>query len=632
MKSIWEINLGGDLFNGLENVLGGLNGLERQAGEVETSLNNAFDGNVVDSWGSKVWGARQVWQGFSDIFNQINAGQTEFLSFDKAAHELKSIADVSEEVMDKIKSNSLSAAWNFGGDAEGHLKTYQVLLSKLGPELADKPEILKSMGDNAALLSKVMEGDAVGAANLLSAAMNQYEVSIENPEEALAAMNEMMNQMQAGANAGSAELPELKNGIEAVGSTAKSAGLSFAEMNAALQLMDKAGRSGAEGGTTLRNALAIMTQDARTMSPQLQKLLSGEGVDINVLSDKTLTFSQRLRELSKIKNDGALVEEMFGRGNMAAGQYMLNNIGILDEYTASIIENKDAAIKSANENMSAWTEKLDRMGQGWKNFKISFWDVMEPVIPLTQGVGGALETILGIAPGLQAMGTIWKEWQIGLKLVSFWENVVTVATVAWTVATELLSMAFGTLPIGWIMLGIGAVVGSVVLAWNKFEGFRKAVFAIWESIKTVFVNIGKFIGGLFGMDVGEYESVGEAWGKGAAKGAESFKNSKKEKESKQVPEEQETTPTLTAQTEINKPLVPNPNPTNSGAKPSALDSSKGSDAKQGGRNVAVQINNLVGKIEIHTNNLREGVANAKRQVADGLLAAVSDFETGIAQQ
>lgn len=104
------------------------------------------------------------------------------------------------------------------------------------------------------------------------------------------------------------------------------------------------------------------------------------------------------------------------------------------------------------------------------------------------------------------------------------------ATTILTVATQALNAVFLASPIGWIVGGMMVIGGAVVWAWNKFEGFRKIVFGVWESVKTIFSSIGKFFGKLFGMDVGEYESVGEAWGKGVARGAESFQASKAKKD------------------------------------------------------------------------------------------------------
>jgi hypothetical protein len=58
-------------------------------------------------------------------------------------------------------------------------------------------------------------------------------------------------------------------------------------------------------------------------------------------------------------------------------------------------------------------------------------------------------------------------------------------------------------PIGLIIAGIAALVGGIIWAWNKFEGFRRVVLGLWESFKQVFTNIGNFFKKIF-------EPIGEA--------------------------------------------------------------------------------------------------------------------------
>lgn len=72
-----------------------------------------------------------------------------------------------------------------------------------------------------------MGNDATAAAGVLTTAMNQYGVSLENPFEASRRMGEMMNIMAAAGRAGSAELPAISAALEQCGMAAKSANNSF---------------------------------------------------------------------------------------------------------------------------------------------------------------------------------------------------------------------------------------------------------------------------------------------------------------------------------------------------------------------------------------------------------------------
>lgn len=52
-----------------------------------------------------------------------------------------------------------------------------------------------------------------------------------------------------------------------------------------------------------------------------------------------------------------------------------------------------------------------------------------------------------------------------------------------------LSVALFTTPIGWIILGVLAIVAVLILLWMKCAWFRDAVHAVWEAIKAAFFAV-----------------------------------------------------------------------------------------------------------------------------------------------
>ncbi|MDP4117582.1 MAG: hypothetical protein Q8873_00115 [Bacillota bacterium] len=118
----------------------------------------------------------------------------------------------------------------------------------------------------------------------------------------------------------------------------------------------------------------------------------------------------------------------------------------------------------------------------------------------------------GILVALYAKDAIAK----GVMATATWIQVT--ATAALTAGQWLLNAAFLASPIGWIVLGIGLIVGAFILLWNKCEPFRNFFLGMWDAFKAKldefgggfkgFVNliisdvnglIGKFIGGINGM-------------------------------------------------------------------------------------------------------------------------------------
>lgn len=83
---------------------------------------------------------------------------------------------------------------------------------------------------------------------------------------------------------------------------------------------------------------------------------------------------------------------------------------------------------------------------------------------------------------------------IGTLAVVF--GTITIATQLWAGAVWLLNAAMAVSPITWVIAGIAALVAGVMWAWNTFEGFRKAVFIVWEVLKAFGIGVGKVFFGL----------------------------------------------------------------------------------------------------------------------------------------
>ena len=72
---------------------------------------------------------------------------------------------------------------------------------------------------------------------------------------------------------------------------------------------------------------------------------------------------------------------------------------------------------------------------------------------------------------------------VASKAKLIWDGLQTGATWLLTGAQWALNAAFYASPLGWIALAIGAVTAAVVYCWNHFEGFRKFIMSMWETIK-----------------------------------------------------------------------------------------------------------------------------------------------------
>lgn len=499
----FSINIGGNAYKGilqLDTALEHLNITADSANNIFSKLTTkchdlAFKVNNITSY-LRDW---------SSTLNEVN---TPAIALNSSLADLSAIAGVTGGKLKEIEGYARKNAKTFGGSAADAVESYKLLLSQLSPTLADAPQAMQLMGENISILSKTMGGDTVAAAETLTTAMNQYGISLDNPMEASRKMAEMMNVMAAAANEGSAELPQIKQALEQAGMMAKSAGVSFSETNAAIQVLDKAGKKGAEGGVALRNVMSILSQ-GRFLPKVVLEELQAAGVDIDTLTDKTKTLTERLRPMQTIMNDSALFVKTFGRENSAAAMALVQNIDEIARLETAIT-GTNTAYEQADIIMDSYAEKQARINARIDDMKISLFSLTGNLGILANVASSVLIPFAQMMPLFSGLYNV---------ISNNWDNIVNVSKIGYKTilkhltriqiaatftggyfnlmalgikgACKIISSAIKSIPIiGWILAGISAIIAIFKLLWDKCENFRILCFVLWEVVKGIFSKIG----------------------------------------------------------------------------------------------------------------------------------------------
>jgi TP901 family phage tail tape measure protein len=418
-------------------------------------------------------------------------------AYDASLKELSAITGVVGKDLDTIGGNARKSAVDFGGDASESVKSYTLLLSKLTPEIAKNPEALDLMGDSIAKLGETMHGDLTGATTSAASAMNQFGVDLTDPIAAAHEMDTMLNQMAASAKVGSQDVPVVAQALDQVGAVAKNANVSFAETNAALQVLGKYGKEGAEGGVALRNVL--MTMGKKEFLPkEVLNQLQQAGVNIDVLSDKTRPLADRITELKKLSGKDEVLGAMFGAENTVAITGLLGSVDLLRDYTTQITQDQTALADMAATMGTSYQESKDRIVSYFDDIKLSIYGCTGEMLPF---IDVGLEGIMGImnlAPGLLAM----KDLYVMLKE----------STIGQTIAQWDLNLAMDANPIGAIILAITALIAIVSAIIVYYDDWGAAISLVigplgwiinlvqsfvrhWDSITAAFEK-GGIVGGL----------------------------------------------------------------------------------------------------------------------------------------
>lgn len=489
-------------------------------------------------------------EGFERMSGRLSNMKGPGADFDESMHELKALTGATDEQMEKMTKSGREMALEFGGNGARQLGSYQNILGALGPEIAENDAAIAKMGRNVNVMSKSMKGDVSGATTALTNSMIQFKVSLDDPMEAAEEMDRMMNVMVASARAGSVEVPQISDALSEAGGVAKMSNMTFEETNALIQGMAKGGVEVGKLGVASRNAILKMAAPV-TLSDDASAYLKAYGVDINKVSDTTIPFIDRLKELNKVGHDMNALALIFGTENVQGAQAMLSTIQYQEDLTKQVTGTKDAYVMAA-ENMESWKERMSRYTAQIDDWKTSIFDAISPVITLTEVSSGALETgadmaniYSGMAGPLRSFAGWIRSGAAAQKLSAIWTGIATFATnaynasinvgplkaftmwvrnsalaqkvsAAWTGIVTAAQWAWNAAmtanPIGLIIVGIAALVAFVATAiayWDDFGATMilflgpiglvisafKNIYDHWDSIVQAFKTDG-ILGGL----------------------------------------------------------------------------------------------------------------------------------------
>lgn len=493
MASVFDyiFNIGG-------NFTAQISGMSAAAG------NFSAQAEVAQSRTMSLTSALATFSYLKDVFQNVADGVSQLSSagikLDSQMHDLSAVAGVTGDGLKQIETFARQSAKAFGTDASVAVEGYKLLLSQLTPELGKYPDALREMGDCIQTTSKLMGGDGVAAAQVLTTAMNQYGVSMEDPTAAAGEMARMMNVMAAAGQAGSAELPAISAALQQCGMAAKAANVSFEETNAAIQVLDKAGKKASEGGVALRNVLGQLSK-GRFIEKQAREELEKAGIDVVALGDNSKSLKERLEMLKPMLNDSALLSKFFGVENANAARALIQGTDALQGFTDAVT-GTNSATEQAAIVMDSYAERQARVNQQFEDLKISIFQATGDFSLWCGVLTSALVPVAQLAPLLTA---VWKGLLLIVRLN--WAGWIRSAAVSLALmngtltTTNMISLGFigniGRATIGLVrfatvgifnaLKGLGALVLSFVTggtASATFSGIASTSFGVFATTAT----------------------------------------------------------------------------------------------------------------------------------------------------
>jgi TP901 family phage tail tape measure protein len=341
----------------------------------------------------------------------VRGGAESIMEFDQAVADLSAITGASGEDLQFFKEQARELGIEVDGGASAVVEAYK-LIGSAKPELLENAQALNEVTKSAILLSQASGLELPEASKNLTSALNQFKAPAEEA-------GRFINVLANGAKFGSAEIPEITNALLKFGGVADSFNVSIEESVAMIELLRPSFKESAEVGTALRNIILKMSAPEGT--PKLAKEFEKAGINVEKLSDKSLTFEERVRTLLPLLEDENAMVKVFGAQNIIGAKAMLTQVEAMDEMTA-----KMHTMGTIQEQANTRTQTL---GHALMELKNSFTDLflgitdgensMQGLVTFLQWLTRNLPTIVTIIGKLVRAFVIYKTTMLALKGLNF---------------------------------------------------------------------------------------------------------------------------------------------------------------------------------------------------------------------
>ena len=165
-----------------------------------------------------------------------------------------------------------------------------------------------------------------------------------------------------------------------------------------------------------------------------------------------------------------------------------------DEQFARALQKAGEALQWVRDNSDTLIGTLKKLAVMWGIGQV--FSFVAGIISAGQTIGGFIKTVWKLVTAKGAESAAWIHNtammvvnKAGMVASAVASGVATGATAALTAAQWALNAAFVATPIGWIVLGLAAVVAAGVALYKNWDTVKAKAGEVWNSIKTAFGGI-----------------------------------------------------------------------------------------------------------------------------------------------
>lgn len=452
--------------------------------------------------------------------------------YESALTSFSSVSGVAGKDLEKLRAKTLLTAKETKMSAVDVVKSYE-LIGSAKSELLKDADALDKVTRASVTLSRASKDTLENSTMSVVGALNMFNLQADQSMR-------VVNALAAGEVVGAARTIQVTESIREFGAGAAMMNVSLEESISMVEVLSQKQIFGAEAGTKLRNVLSRISA-AKGLPKEATDQMKKLGINMDVLSNSSLPFSQRLTEIAKAAKDPVAMVKIFGLENKEAASILLQNVDLFKKWTNEITDTK-TAIEQAKNNTNTFIGKLEALKNTFVNYAISanessgglkvfnwFLDkitnnlgLILGIVGVSIGAYGGLWVVMktgSIVTGAYnlALG-VWYARQSSVPLTlsksTIAINAHKIATKAiaaaqwlWTGAVKFYNIAMKPAiastwaftkallgnPITWIVIGIIALIAGLYLLVKHWDKVKVAMSSFFATIWSFLRKTAKFI-------------------------------------------------------------------------------------------------------------------------------------------
>lgn len=359
---------------------------------------------------------------------------------------LQSLTGLGDDAMKSIADGAIEMSKGFKSSASEIVDSMKLTGSQ-APELLQNQDALMKVTEAANVLSEAAGIEVVDAAKGVTTVMNQMGASASEATE-------IINVLAASSQQGSADVAYLNTAFEKAGTAAKSAGMDYTQLAAAIETIAPKFSSADVAGSTLNSTLLALSVQAN-----------------DKFKPAVVGMDQALQNLAKAEMDDIQMKNLVGASNITMLKTLIEAKDTFKGFESSL-----AGTNTAYEQMAINTDNLDGTIGGLK----SNWEALLLTLGESEIIQGIIQffqqVISTLTELINYISATIKEFEgLGGSI-----NIVDALGAVWKVNVAIIKAACEIIEVA---------IASVI---KLFQKIGQVVRTVWGSIKQTLKNVGFF--------------------------------------------------------------------------------------------------------------------------------------------